>query len=51
MPLKKGSSKATISANIRELIRFGHEPKQAVAIAYKEARRSSGGKGKKKRVR
>ncbi len=37
MPLKKGKSQSTISSNIAELIRAGHEPKQAAAIAYKEA--------------
>jgi 8-oxo-dGTP pyrophosphatase MutT (NUDIX family) len=38
MPLVKGSSQETISANIAELIRSGHEPAQAAAIAYKVAR-------------
>lgn len=37
MPLEKGSSKETISRNIAELVRAGHEQKQAEAIAYKEA--------------
>jgi hypothetical protein len=37
MPLKKGSSKETIEANIAELIKAGHDPKQAAAIAYREA--------------
>ena len=37
MPLKKGNSKETIQANIDELIRAGHSPEQAAAIAYKEA--------------
>lgn len=40
MPLKKGSSKKTIQENIEELIRAGHDPKQAAAIAYKTARES-----------
>ena len=43
MPLKHGHSKNVISANIRELIRAGHDPKQSVAIALKVAE-----KGKKK---
>ena len=37
MPLKKGSSHATISENIAELIRAGHSKEQAAAIAYKQA--------------
>ncbi len=41
MPLKKGSSKATVSKNIAELVRSGRPQKQAVAIAYDKA-----GKGK-----
>jgi hypothetical protein len=37
MPLKSGSSKATISANIAELHRSGYSGKQAVAIAFSKA--------------
>jgi len=40
MPLKKGTSKAIIQANIAELIRSGRKPAQAVRIAHEEARRS-----------
>lgn len=43
MPLKKGKSKAIISDNIAELQRSGRPQRQAVAIAYSEAR-----EGKKK---
>lgn len=39
MPLRHGSSPAVISANVAELVRAGHEPKQAVAIAHAVARR------------
>mgnify|MGYP001566702708 FL=1 len=42
MTLKKGKSKAAISANISELIHSGRKPKQAVAIAMRTA-------GKKKK--
>ena len=37
MPLRKGSSKSIISANIRELVRSGLSQKQAVTIAMNKA--------------
>ena len=39
MPLKPGSSRVTIQANIRKLISEGYTPQQAAAIAYAEARK------------
>jgi hypothetical protein len=39
MPLQKGSSKSTISKNIRTEIAAGKPPKQAVAIALSTARK------------
>lgn len=40
MPLKKGSSKQTVSQNIREMVHAGHSQKQAVAAAMREAGKS-----------
>lgn len=47
MPLKKGKSKKIISENIGELQRSGYPSKQAVAIAYSEARNGKSKKRKK----
>jgi hypothetical protein len=48
MPLRRGSSKKTIQANIETLISEGYDPKQAAAIAYDKAGKAKG-KGKKKK--
>lgn len=40
MPLKRGSSRKTISANIEEMIASGHPRKQAVAAALRNAGKS-----------
>ena len=47
MPLKKGSSSATISANVKKEMERGKSQKQAVAIALSEAGKSKSKKGKK----
>jgi hypothetical protein len=46
MPLKRGSSKKVISANIRTEISHGKPQKQAVAIALDTARKSRKAKRK-----
>lgn len=40
MPLKQGYGKKTIQKNIKKEIDQGKKPKQAVAIAYSEARKA-----------
>jgi hypothetical protein len=40
MPLSKGSSKETVSKNIRKMMREGYPQKQAVAASLNQARKS-----------
>ena len=42
-PLEKGSSAATISKNIGEMVRSGHPQQQAIAAAYRSAGKSRSG--------
>ena len=40
MPLRRGKTNSTVSANIRQLMREGYPQTQAIAIALDTARRS-----------
>ncbi len=49
MPLKRGTSKATIGKNIAEMEKSGHPRKQAIAASLNEARESGARIPKKKK--
>lgn len=48
MPLHKGTSKKVIGENIKEMEEAGHPPKQAIAAALNNARKSGASIPKKK---
>lgn len=50
MPLKRGTSAKTRQENIREMVRSGHPVNQAVAAAFRQARKSKGVVRSKRRV-
>lgn len=49
MPLMKGASKKTVSANIRKMMREGYPQKQAIAASLEQQRRSKRGRPRGKR--
>lgn len=46
MPLEKGSSRATVSRNISEMVKAGHPRSQAIAASLRQARQAKEGGGK-----
>ncbi len=47
MPLKESASPKARSKNIAEMVKAGHDPKQAVAAAYSIQRKAAAKKGHK----
>ncbi len=53
MPLLKGKGKKVISKNIREMVKAGYKPKQAVAASLEKAgykRKKTKGKTKRRKA-
>jgi hypothetical protein len=46
VPLKKGSSKETVSSNIKEMLKSNYPRDQAIAASLSQARKSPDGKKK-----
>lgn len=51
MPLRKGTSRKTVSKNISEMVRSGYPKKVAVAASLNKARKSGATIHKKRKVK
>lgn len=51
MPIKKGSSQKTTSANIKQEMKAGRPQNQAIAIALSEARKAKGKRTKSNAIK